>query len=282
MKLSIHRTPGHLFPAGMFFIASMMPLVTAAAELPVIDAHIHYSHDAWDVTPPEKAVAILREAGLKKAFVSSSSDEGTQKLYALAPELVVPVLRPYRKRGETSSWKHDESVVSMLSERLRKYRYAGIGEFHADGEDIELPVLQQVIGLAKQYGIFLHAHVDSDAIHRIFKHNPDALVLWAHSGFDDPDEIRALLEKYPNLWSDLAFRNEHVFQDQVAPGWRQLFTDFPHRFVLGTDTYTPERWYYVVEHAEWSRGWLQTLPGALAENIAYRNAETLLKKAGFQ
>jgi predicted TIM-barrel fold metal-dependent hydrolase len=214
--------------------------------------------------------------------VSSSSDEGTQKLYAVAPELVVPVLRPYRKRGETSSWKYDETVPTMLGERLRKYRYAGIGEFHAYGEDIELPVLQQVIGLAKQYGIYLHAHVDSDAIHRIFKHDPDAVVLWAHSGFDDPDQIRALLGKYPNLWSDLAFRNEHALQDIVDPEWRKLFIDFPGRFVLGTDTYTPDRWYYVVEHAEWSRGWLQTLPPAIAEQIAYRNAESLLKKVGFQ
>jgi hypothetical protein len=255
----------------MFYVCFLMPLVAAAAELPVIDAHIHYSHDAWEATPAEKAVEILREAGLKKAFVSSSGDEGTQKLYALAPELVVPVLRPYRKRGETSSWKYDESVITMLSERLSEYRYAGIGEFHAFGEDIELPVLRQVIGLAKQYGIYLHAHVDSDAIQKIFKLNPDALVLWAHSGFDEPDEIRTMLEKYPNLWSDLAFRNEHVLQDQVAPVWDKLFMDFPRRFVLGTDTYTPERWYYVVEHADWSREWLSTLPKSLAENNTCEN-----------
>jgi len=265
----------------LMFAALLLPLLTAAAELPVIDAHIHYSHDAWDTIPPEKAVAILRRAGLRKALVSSSSDEGTQKLYAIAPDLVVPVLRPYRKRGEISSWKYDDSVVAMLRERLAQYRYAGIGEFHAFGDDIELPVLQQVIGLAKKYQIFLHAHVDSDAIHRIFKHNPDALVLWAHSGFDNPDEIRALLEKYPNLWSDLAFREEHVLQDQVSPDWQELFNDFPDRFVLGTDTYTPERWYFVVENAEWSRGWLNTLPESLAENIAWRNAEALLKKVGY-
>jgi len=282
MKLLIRQTTGHLFRAVIFFFIIMISAWSASAELPVIDAHIHYSHDAWDVTPAKKAVAILREAGLKKAFVSSSSDEGTQKLYAIAPELVVPVLRPYRKRGETSSWKYDETVPTMLGKRLRKYRYAGIGEFHAQGEDIELPVLRQVIGLAKQYGIYLHAHVDSDAIHRIFKQNPDAVVLWAHSGFDDPDQIRTLLEKYPNLWSDLAFRNEHVLQDQVAPGWRELFIDFPDRFVLGTDTYTPERWYYVVEHANWSRGWLQSLPQVIAEQISYRNAESLLEKVGFQ
>ncbi len=281
MKFSIPGLMPEELLKTLLVIVSLMPFVSTAAEFPVIDAHIHYSHDAWDVVPPERAVAILREAGLKKAFVSSSSDEGTQKLYAVAPDLVVPVLRPYRKRGETSSWKYDESVIDMLGKRLDRYRYAGIGEFHAFGEDIELPVLQQVIGLAKKHGIYLHAHVDSDAIHRIFKHNPDALVLWAHSGFDDPEEIRSLLEMYPNLWSDLAFRSEQASGGQVASQWRELFSDFPHRFVLGTDTYTPERWYYVVEHAEWSRDWLNTLPEPIAEKIAWRNAETLLRKVGF-
>jgi hypothetical protein len=50
--------------------------------------------------------------------------------------------------------------------------------------------------------------------------------------------------------------------------------------MLGTDTYTPERWYFVVEHADWSRTWLSTLPAALAENIAFRNAEALLARVG--
>jgi predicted TIM-barrel fold metal-dependent hydrolase len=282
MKLSMPRSMPEELLITLLLIVSLMPSATTAAEMPVIDAHIHYSHDAWDVVPPENAVAILREAGLKKALVSSSSDEGTQKLYAVAPDLVVPVLRPYRKRGETSSWKHDETVVAMLSERLSKNRYAGIGEFHASGEDIELPVLQQVIALAKKYGIYLHAHVDSVAIHRIFKHNPDALVLWAHSGFDDPDKIRTMLDKYPNLWSDLAFRSEQASQGQVVTGWRELFIDFPDRFVLGTDTYTPDRWFDVVGNAEWSREWLKSLPKAVAKNIAYRNAEALLEKVSFE
>ncbi|MFT5506920.1 MAG: hypothetical protein ACI8XC_004648, partial [Gammaproteobacteria bacterium] len=50
----------------------------AASERPLIDAHIHYSHDAWQKFPPEEAVKLLRTAGLKHAFVSSSNDESTQ------------------------------------------------------------------------------------------------------------------------------------------------------------------------------------------------------------
>ena len=87
------------------------------APLPIFDAHLHYSHDAWDRLPPAEAAALLRKAGLKHAMVSSSSDEGTQKLYAAAPDLVLPVLRPYRTRGEIGTWVHDTSVITHMQER---------------------------------------------------------------------------------------------------------------------------------------------------------------------
>jgi hypothetical protein len=249
-----------------------------AGELQLVDAHIHYSHDAWEGIAPADAVKMLRKAGLRRAFVSSSSDEGTQKLYKIAPDLIVPVLRPYRKRGELSSWMHDESVMAMLSERLDRNYYAGIGEFHADGEQIDLPVLQQVIALAKRYRIFLHAHVDVEAVHRIFITDPDALVLWAHAGFESPEVIATLMEQYPNLWADLAFREEFAFQGDIEDEWLRLFERFPARFMLGTDTYTPQRWFYLAENADWARGWLSSLPVDIADNIAYRNAEALLAR----
>ena len=37
------------------------------------------------------------------------------------------------------------------------------------------------------------------------------------------------------------------------------FERFPARFMLGTDTYTPERWSYMVEYADWARSWLRNL-----------------------
>jgi len=145
--------------------------VARGAELPLVDAHIHYSHDAWENLPPPKAVEVLRAAGLKRAMVSSSNDDGTQKLYDEAPDLIIPVLRPYRRRGETSSWVNDITVVDMLRERIANYSYAGIGEFHAFGDQIELPVLQGVIDLAAKHDLFLHAHSDthrgcSECVHR--------------------------------------------------------------------------------------------------------------------
>jgi hypothetical protein len=64
----------------------------------------------------------------------------------------------------------------------------------------------------------------------------------------------------------------------IDPEWRAAFLEFPDRFMVGTDTFSPERWYYIGEHANWSRGWLVDLPPAIAERIAYRNGESLFGK----
>ena len=260
-------------------LALLLPLAVAApaaaADLPIFDAHVHYSHDAWESTPPPEAIAILRKAGLKRALVSSSGDAGTQRLVALAPDLVVPSLRPYRTRGDVSTWVRDDTVVALLEERLKNARYAAIGEFHLYGADADLPVPKRMVALAKQYGVVLHAHSDADAIERIYRQYPDARILWAHSGFDRPDAVRAMLRKHRNLWCDLAFRSEHGGGGKVPAEWRALFTEFPDRFMVGTDTFTPERWHYIVEHANWSRAWLADLPPPLAERIAWRNGDAL-------
>jgi hypothetical protein len=268
-------------PALIATVASLMLAHGARAQaptppaFPIFDAHLHYSHDAWDRLPPKEAVALLRQAGLKFAMVSSSSDEGTQKLYAEAPDLVLPSLRPYRSRGEIGTWIHDASVVAHLESRLRQHRYVAIGEYHVFGADADLPVMRRVVELAREYRLYLHSHSDADAIERQFRQDPNARILWAHAGFDTPERVREMLRKHPNLWADLAFRSDHATAGKVDPGWRAAFLEFPDRFMVGTDTFTPERWFYVVEHANWSRAWLADLPREVAENIAWRNGERL-------
>jgi hypothetical protein len=247
-------------------------------ELPLFDAHIHYSHDAWELVPPKQAVEILRKAGIKGAFVSSSNDDGTQMLLAEAPDLIVPELRPYRLRSDASSWVRDNDIIKYMEARLAKYKYAGVGEFHLYGADVELPVPARMVALAKERNLVLHAHSDIDAVERLFKRWPDARILWAHSGFDRPEKVTEVLRRHPKLWSDLAFRGDQASNGKVDPAWRQVFQEFPDRFVVGTDTFTPERWHYIAGHAAYSRAWLADLPLPLAERIAWRNAETLFRQ----
>jgi len=262
--------------AALLFFASTLAV---AADLPVFDAHIHFSHDAAASMPAAEAIAILRKAGVKRALVSSSDDAGTQKLFEAAPDLIVPELRPYRTRGEIGTWARDATVIEYLETRLKRYRYAAIGEFHLYGADAELPVPRRMVELAKQYGLMLHAHSDADAIERLFKQWPQARILWAHSGFDSAEKVRAMLRRHKNLWADLAFRTDHGQGGKVDAEWRKAFLEFPDRFMVGTDTFTPERWHYIGDHASWSRQWLADLPPAVAERIAWKNAEEVIGRA---
>lgn len=253
---------------------------THAAELPIFDAHLHYSHDAWDNLPPKIALDLLRQAGVKQALVSSSNDEGQQRLAQLAPDVILLSLRPYRTRSDVGSWTRDASVVPYLEERLASYKYVAMGEFHIYGADVDLPVPRRMIELARDHNLVLHSHSDVDAIEREFAQWPQARILWAHSGFETPARVRAMLQKHPTLWCDLAFRSDHAPAGQLDAEWRKVFVEYPDRFLLGTDTFTPERWPYVVEHARWSRQWLAQLPFDVAEKIAWKNGEALFATAG--
>jgi hypothetical protein len=257
-----------LLAAALFLAGS-----AAAQPLPIFDAHLHYSHDAWSLVPVPQAIEILRKSGVKRALVSSSGDEGQQRLYEAAPDLVIPELRPYRSRSDVGSWFRDETVIPYLEERLGKYRYVGIGEFHLYGADTDLPVPRRMVELARKYNLFLHAHSDADAVERLFRQWPQARILWAHAGFERPERVAEMLKKYRNLWCDLAFRTDHASNDRVDPAWRPVFLQFSDRFMVGTDSYTPERWHYVSGHAEWARRWLSDLPRDVAERIAWKNGE---------
>src|SRR5437868_12242314 len=99
-----------------FFGASIVGAQPTPNPLPIFDAHLHYSHDAWDLVPVPDVLAILRKAGVRRALVSSAGDDGQQRLYAAAPDLIIPELRPYRSRADVGTWARDETVVPYLEE----------------------------------------------------------------------------------------------------------------------------------------------------------------------
>ena len=68
MNLKINR---RRFQTAVAFGAAALgvPAARAAGGMPLFDPHIHYSHDAWELVPPKQAVQILRQAGLRGAFV---------------------------------------------------------------------------------------------------------------------------------------------------------------------------------------------------------------------
>lgn len=255
----------------------------AQDKLPLFDCHIHYSFDAVEAYPPEAALELLDRAGIRRAVVSSTPNEGTLQLYARAPERFVPFLRPYRKTrdaasfgAERQSWYRDPQTLAFLETELARGRYRGIGEFHVNGNEIDTPVMRSVTDIAVQRGLWVMAHSDAAAIERLFAFNPKVKVIWAHTGMNEkPAEVRRLVDKYPALIGELSHRAGITEGNALSAQWRELFTRYPQRFVYGSDTWVTPRWPELPALADSARAWLAELPREVAEAIAFRNAERL-------
>ena len=247
------------------------------ADLPIFDTHIHYSAPDWAEYPEERILGILQQAGVKRALVSSTPDDGTIKLYQRDPKRIVPILRPYRTREDIGHWWQDPSVIPYLESRLALKVHKGIGEFHLFGGQTGTPVIKRLIEIVLRENIYLHAHSDEVAIVELFTIEPRLRVIWAHAGMSSgPQAVGALLDRYPNLSVDLAIRNGDVAPGGVLdPGWRAVFLRHPDRFLAGTDTWVTSRWEALPGSVTEVRTYLNQLPRDVAEKIAYKNAERL-------
>src|SRR5216110_304765 len=139
-------TPRFLVAAAATLLLAATP---AAAQFPIFDAHIHFSQPDWDAYTPERALSMLARAGVRRAIVSSTPDDGTLKLYDRAPASIVPFLRPYRTREDMESWPRDPAVAAYVEQRLAaRAVYKGIGEFHLSLGDADAPVVKRFAQLA--------------------------------------------------------------------------------------------------------------------------------------
>lgn len=108
----------------------------------------------------------------------------------------------------------------------------------------------------------LHANIA--AFERLLSHNPRAKIIWAHLGSDNTgyrtvELDRRLLLAHPNLYMEIKTDPQShglnyplAADGKLKPEWLQLFTDFPDRFVIGSDQHYPEpkgqarRWQEVI------------------------------------
>ncbi|MGD8615270.1 MAG: amidohydrolase family protein [Gammaproteobacteria bacterium] len=252
------------------------PAVAAGPAAELFDGHIHYNSDVWDKLSPRRALELLSEVGITRALVSATPGEGAERLYRQAPDRVIPFLRPYMGREHRYTWFRDAAVPEYLREQLGRIPYRGIGEFHLSGDDAYRPVVRDVLALAAERGLAVQAHTDPAGIRALLDQAPEVPLIWAHGGFDAPETLlRDLLSKHPNLYIELSFREGLTEQGKLTPVWRELFTDFPQRFLVGMDTYSPRRWVELPELAAEARAWLSQLPDDVARDIAYGNAARL-------
>src|SRR5438309_3886227 len=253
--------------------------------LPIFDAHMHYSRESWAAYPPEKIQVLLDSLSVSAALVSSAPDEGTFRLKAVLGDRVVPMLGPYRTGADVFSWARDGTILPYVESAYRAGMHRGFGEFHLNVGQITLPVVKNVIAFAQSKNLFLQAHADARAVAELLNYvGADQIVLWAHAGVTaTPEQIDALMAKWPKLSVELSLRDDVAPQGQLDPKWRDLLLKYSDRFMVGTDTWTVggsytgnERWDAYADIVNRIRGCLMQLPDEARAAIAYRNAERFL------
>ena len=257
-------------------VAVLLWPATVGAQYPLFDAHIHYNRADWDAYTPERALSILARAGVRRALVSSTPDDGTLKLHERSPAGIVPALRPYRTRDDVETWSRDPAVAAYVEKRLERGIYRAIGEVHFGEADVTAPTLRRFAELAADRKILLWCHVDDATVERVLSTYPATSVLWAHAGMSaSPRRVGELLARHSRLWVELAMRTDVAPGGVLDPEWRALFVRHPDRFLVGTDTWVTSRWESVREASDAVQAWLRQLPREVAEQIAWQNGDRL-------
>ena len=79
----------------------------------------------------------------------------------------------------------------------------------------------------------------------LMAHAPQARIIWAHTGIGGPpvSRVRTLLQAYPLLMGELSYRPGLTDADGgLSAEWKALLTEFPDRFLIGSDTWINGRW----------------------------------------
>lgn len=278
MRRAIKQSWQPISGASLLALAMLQPLAARGAELPVFDAHMHYNVEARSLLSPEQVIALWRQQGIKGVLATSRPNQGTLDLMAtLARDknsdiLIVPFMRPYRVQPDRHNWFSNPEIEKLVETELKRGVYRGIGEFHIFGKDADAPYVARMARMAKERGLWLHAHADEDAIERILRHAPGVRIIWAHTGMSTGlDKVEEMFARYPSLVGELSYRGDIDGGGKLSPRWRALMLKYPDRFVLGTDTWVTSRWSEVPDILANYRRLLASLPQDVAEKIAWRN-----------
>jgi hypothetical protein len=251
-------------------------------RIEIFDTHLHYNQEPTPFYSLDQVREVFRRNNIVGIVATSRPNKGTHELVdARWPELkVVPFIRPYRVRSDMQTWFNDPAIFEMIKSEYARGYYRGIGEFHIYGKAAESDWVKKMVDFAVERNLYLHAHCDEEALLILFRHNPKARIVWAHTGFSvPPTRVAELLDQHKDaLWGELSYRGGITGGDgKLTDDWRDLFNRYSDRFLLGSDTWINERWFGYDTIFKEYHGWLAQLPAEQARRIASGNALRLFE-----
>jgi predicted TIM-barrel fold metal-dependent hydrolase len=260
-------------------ITAIMLTPIVRADLPIIDTHIHYSaRDAGHISHAS-FIRILDRNQIMRAIVTGTPNTHTASLYRAAPSRIIPFLGVYQTPMDKERWYRNTALPEWVRQQLDTGHWAGIGELHLFADNRTSPVFRAIVKLASERNLTLQMHADPAVIDSLYAQSPKVRVIWAHaSAYPYPPLLRDYLIRYPNLYIDLSVRDDLIAPDgKLDSKWEDLLLEYSDRFMVGVDTYSPNRWSEFDSVVRQIRGWLVQLPKDVALDLAYRNANRLWK-----
>ncbi|MBI3097322.1 MAG: amidohydrolase family protein [Planctomycetes bacterium] len=161
-------------------------------------------------------------------------------------------------------------------------------DFHMDAvaEDMDLPSRLSVLGTGNPKRL----KGNLAAFERLLAHNGKARIVWQHAGSDPVggmtvDLLRRLLKSHPNLFVALRSPNPRAMPEnprllntpvdetgKIRADWLSLFTEFPDRFMIGSDTFVSDGRDDRRSPFEGAWRFPEKLPADVAKRVAGGNA----------
>ena len=208
----------------------------------------------------------------------------------------------------------EDHIIRMLS--LYPGVFSGLGEFSVYKEMVSAriygkcltlkdPALDRVFDLAGKIGLIVNMHCDIDSIagdkklngypryaedlYDLFRRHPETVIIWAHTGlgrYVQPSDFhREIVERIvrdcPNVYMDISWS---VVAKIVTKGKKsldtadKLITQYPDRFLFGTDIVNPTDKKYMKAVHMYDELWKE-LPENIIKQIRMNNYDRIFGNA---
>lgn len=271
-----------------------------SAPEPFADIHLHFNWDQKEIISAKEAVAKLKANNVVLATVSGTPPELARELANEGKPWIIPFFSPYLTHMHRHSWSVDEKVLVEAEKGLSSGYYGGIGELHVWsnlGPRRDNKILVGLLKLADKYQVPFLIHTEASShefLAPLCQGYPNVKFMWAHAGGRlKPESVDKLMAQCPNTWVEVSARDPWRYDslvddnNQLLPGWRDLFIKYQDRFMTGTDPVwsvrsgqrwdiADEGWDHYNKLLAFHREWLKQLPDEVEKKIRLTNAKVFL------
>ncbi|MBT8351113.1 MAG: amidohydrolase [Deltaproteobacteria bacterium] len=290
-----------------FILSQFGSLEANANELYFIDAHSQVDHT---VVPINKIISLMDSVGVRHTILSARGNLKGKTLLRFTKENTGRVIPAVRTKGKPYD-KGSEKYYEMLKKQIATKQYQAIAEvllYHAKKGNKAPGVIaypddkrvQSALNLAikNSWPLFVHIEFASlegkkrksfmRAFKKMLNRYPDQPFILTHMGQLSSNRCLRLINNHKNVYFHTGWTNPvavkssnqpwtNVFKgDHLSPEWKNLFIQYPQRFIFALDNVFSEHWggFYQKQMSYWKRAFAE-LPSDASHLIAHGNAERL-------